>query len=339
MEGTTTTILVIRFSALGDLALTVPVIRRFLELHPDKRILFLSDQSRADLFSGIERLVFVGADLSGKHNGLIGIYRIFQLLKRNYSFEAVADLHGVIRTYLLGWLLRTQKNPMATIDKGRFEKFALTRKENKIYRPLKHTTERYADVFRRLGYSLELSMPLPIQQGTDAALSTRAITRIGFAPFAKHLPKMYILDKMLDVMTHFDKEGYELYFFGGGPVELAFMKEWKRRFTHAVSFDRHAGWNEEADVIKQLHLMVSMDSANMHLASLLGVRVVSIWGSTHPHAGFYGWGQDLSDAVQVSLPCRPCSVFGNRECWRGDHACMNQIEPAAIIARIEQALS
>jgi ADP-heptose:LPS heptosyltransferase len=332
------TILVIRFSALGDLALTIPVVKRFLDCYPEKKIIFLSDQNMAGLFEGIDRLVFIGVDLKGKQKGLFGIYRIFQLLKRNYSFDAIADLHGVIRSYLLTLLLRTLKKPLAVIDKGRFEKFALTRKENKIYRPLKHTTERYTAVFRELGFSFELPMPDPSQMRTNGT-HKGSVIRIGFAPFAKHLPKMYVLDKMLEVISHFNKEGYELYFFGGGAVERAFIQEWERRFTYAKAFDRNSGWKGESEVIKSLHLMVTMDSANMHLASLMGVRVVSVWGATHPHAGFYGWGQDLLDAVQVSLPCRPCSVFGNRECWRGDHACMNQIEPSMIISRVEQAIS
>jgi ADP-heptose:LPS heptosyltransferase len=77
----------------------------------------------------------------------------------------------------------------------------------------------------------------------------------------------------------------------------------------------------------------------MHLASLVGVEVVSIWGATHPYAGFYGDNQNPLNAVQVNLACRPCSVFGNKPCWRGDHACMQQITTEMIINQIQTQLN
>ena len=87
--------------------------------------------------------------------------------------------------------------------------------------------------------------------------------------------------------------------------------------------------------MSQLDTMVSMDSANMHLASICGTRVVSVWGATHPYAGFMGWNQSVDDAVQLDMPCRPCSIYGNRPCLRGDYACLNNIDPVAIADRVE----
>ena len=84
--------------------------------------------------------------------------------------------------------------------------------------------------------------------------------------------------------------------------------------------------------------MVSMDSANMHLASLYGVPVVSIWGGTHPYLGFYGWGQQMENAVQVDLDCRPSSVFGNKPCPR-NMECMNLVSPIMVYDKIIQQLN
>lgn len=81
--------------------------------------------------------------------------------------------------------------------------------------------------------------------------------------------------------------------------------------------------------------MISMDSANMHLASIVGTRCVSIWGATHPYAGFLGFGQSENDVVQINdLTCRPCSVFGDKECYRGDWACLEEINVQQIIDKI-----
>ena len=331
-------ILVIRFSALGDVVMTVPVVKAFLSAHPRAEIIMLSDARMTDLFHGIDRLVFVGADLKHKHKGLIGIYRLFQQLKKTHQFDLVADLHGVLRSHVLRLLFRMSKKTTAVIDKGRFEKFALVRKENKIYRPLKHSTERYIAVFKELGFK-EFAKKGLLQETIGPRKSNeQSKINIGFAPFAKHIPKMYPLDRFIDVIRHFDSEKYALHFFGGGPVEMAFIKEWEDTFTHAVPFNHQLGLKDELELMSTMQVMVTMDSANMHLGSLVNVPVVSVWGPTHQHAGFYGLGQDPLQAVQVSLSCRPCSVFGNKKCWRGDHACMQQISPAMIIQKIEQVI-
>jgi ADP-heptose:LPS heptosyltransferase len=241
----------------------------------------------------------------------------------------------------LGLFLRLRKKTTAVIDKGRFEKFALVRKENKIYRPLKHSTERYIDVFKELGFREFAKKGLQhetIGLDSHAVSNKKSKINIGFAPFAKHIPKMYPLDRFIEVMRHFDNEKYALHFFGGGPVEIAFINEWENSFKHAITFNHQIGLKDELALMSTMQVLVTMDSANMHLASLVNMPVVSVWGPTHPHAGFYGLGQNPLNAVQVSLPCRPCSVFGNKQCWRGDHACMQQIQPAMIIEKIKQVI-
>ena len=77
--------------------------------------------------------------------------------------------------------------------------------------------------------------------------------------------------------------------------------------------------------MSHLDVMLSMDSANMHLASLTGIPVVSVWGATHPMAGFLGYNQDPENVIQIDLECRPCSIYGNKPCQRGDYACLQNI--------------
>ena len=96
---------------------------------------------------------------------------------------------------------------------------------------------------------------------------------------------------------------------------------------------------QELILMSHLDVMVSMDSANMHLASITGTKVVSVWGATHPYAGFMGWRQSEDNAVQLPLACRPCSIFGNKPCRRGDFACMTGIKPEMIFEKIDKLLS
>lgn len=92
-------------------------------------------------------------------------------------------------------------------------------------------------------------------------------------------------------------------------------------------------------MMSRMTLVVSMDSANMHLASMAGTPVVSVWGQTHPYAGFLGWRQSKENIIQLSdLSCRPCSIFGNKPCYRGDYACMQELSVERIWNRVEEIL-
>jgi ADP-heptose:LPS heptosyltransferase len=337
MNGSPKRILVMRFSALGDVAMTVPVLKSFLSEHLDIQITMLSNRDYEGLFEGIERLDFLGADMKGQHRGVKGIWRIYRMVKEKVDFTAVADLHGVLRTRILRWLFRLDKKKISVIDKGRVEKFALTRKDFKIFRPLTHSTERYHDVLNAIIKFPNSQLLIPNSQLLIP--NPQSPILIGFAPFAKHNTKMYNLDRFKEVVRHFDREPYSLYFFGGSQAERLLIRQWNKEFKRAVSIKEGIGLKKEMEIISKLRLMVSMDSANMHLASLAEVPVVSIWGPTHPYAGFYGVGQNPLNAIQLNLACRPCSVFGNKACWRGDHACMKGIESAMVIEKIEEIIS
>jgi ADP-heptose:LPS heptosyltransferase len=323
-------ILIFRFSALGDVALTVPVLKRFKEEFPDVELVFAGTDAHEGMYRGIEGVRFEGFDLKGKFKGLFGIFRIFNILRKKYKVDAVADLHGVLRTHVLRFLFWGMGKRIAVIDKGRMEKFALTRKEFKIFRPLKHATQRYAEVFSKLGLSFELGDWEPIEK-----VESSSALKIGFAPFSKHSLKMYNLDRMKEVIRHFDRKPNRIYFFGGSRAEKLLIQEWEKEFECMVPLEGVLDLADELEVMKGLDVMVTMDSANMHLASLAGIPAISIWGPTHPHAGFYGFNQNPQFAIQKSLSCRPCSVFGGKTCWRGDHACLNELNPDEIISKIE----
>lgn len=339
-------ILVMRFSALGDVALTIPVLKAFLSANKDVSVVMASEMQLSGLFEGIERLEFEGFDLKGEYKGFLGIFKIFNTLRKKHDFSLVADLHGVIRTHLLRFLFEAGRRKTEAINKGRIEKYALVRKENKIFRPLPHATERYADVFRRLGFAVEVAQvqnhavitkaASALHPGSTQPAPESDMVKIGFAPFAKHNAKMYTLDKFKEIVEQFDRPPYMLYFFGGRGAERLLLDDWEEKFTCAVPFPEVNSMADELKLMRQMNVMVTMDSANMHLASLVNVPVVSLWGPTHPYAGFYGHQQDPLNAVQVHLSCRPCSVFGNAGCWRGDHACMQQISPAMVIEKVEK---
>ena len=320
-------LLIIRFSALGDVAMLVPVVQALAAAYPDWEITVLSRSQTAPLFEGLTGNVrFFGADLKNRYHGIAGLNTLLQDIDYKH-FDRIADMHNVLRSKYMRWRFLLAGKRVAAIHKGRFSKWWLTR-THCVDKPLSTTMDRYCAVLRRLGFVFDLqSVEHYSAQGAG----------VGIAPFAAHMGKIYPLDKMEEVVRLLSAKGEKIYLFGAGEKEKAVLHDWESKYPNVESLAGRYTMAEEIAVMRRLRLMLTMDSANMHLASIAGTRVLSIWGATHPAAGFLGYGQNPADCIQRSLPCRPCSVYGNRPCRFGDYRCLN-IAPADIVKRIEHAL-
>ena len=329
-------ILVIRLSAMGDVAMTIPVLQQLLQQHPGLQVTVLTQKFFIPLFDSLERISVYPVETKGKHKGIRGLYNLYRELRKEYHFDAVADLHNVLRSKLIRFFFSMAGIKSVAIDKGRKEKKHLTAKVAKKLIPLKTGFQRYADVFTVLGLPVilnRLQQTFPKQDLPEGASSSFSSYKknICIAPFAKHKEKMYPADKMKTIIKNLiEKDSHQVFLLGGGEDETKILSAWEKEFPGVINLAGKFSFREELAVISNMDLMISMDSANMHLASLYGVPVVSVWGATHPYAGFYGWGQPEENAVQIDLYCRPCSVFGNKPCYRGDHACM-QVLPEEMI--------
>ena len=320
-----TRILAYRFSAFGDVAMTAPVFREFLEQNPEVEIVMVSRKNFEGLFTDIPNVIFKGVNLDD-YKGIFGLNRMANELIKEFRPDAVANLHDVIRTKVLDRIYRRKGLKVFKINKGKEEKEHLTDIWNLNKVQLKKTVERYADVFREMGYQVELSHQLRPIPGEKSG--------IGFAPFAQHRGKMLSLEKSYELVRILAQK-HPVYFFGGGKTETETLEKWEQEIPNTVSLAGKLSLTEELKKISELELMISMDSANMHLASLVGTRCVSVWGQTHPYAGFLGFGQSEDDVVQVKdLTCRPCSVFGDKECYRGDWACLEELSVQKIAEKI-----
>ncbi|MFC4413393.1 glycosyltransferase family 9 protein [Kaistella carnis] len=315
------TILAYRFSAFGDVAMTVPVFREFLAQNPDVQVVMVSRSQFKDLFDNIPNLIFKGIDFED-YKGFLGLRKLGKTLLNEFRPDYVADLHDVIRTKTLDLFFMKNGFKVFKINKGKEEKEKLTDVWNLDKTPLRLTCERYADVFRAMNFRLELSHRFPDNNQKSG---------IGIAPFAQHKGKMLPLEKTFEVAKILATR-HKLYFFGGGKSEINILDSWADQIPNTENLAGKLSLKEELQKIAELEVMISMDSANMHLASLVGTRCISVWGSTHPYAGFLGYGQSEKDVVQVKdLTCRPCSVFGDKACYRGDWACLEEIDIQKII--------
>lgn len=333
-------VLVMRFSALGDVAMTIPIIYSFAAASPQTEITVLSRKQFAGLYAHAPANVhFMGVELE-QYKGFAGLWRLYRTLKQQ-GFDAVADLHNVLRTKVLRLFFRFSGTPCAHIHKGRGEKKALTREHNKKLRQLDTSFSRYHKVFQKLGYEFPLTFHSLFTQPPQ---NEEAIAHfigenqkgeckwVGVAPFAKHQGKIYPLELMEEVVRLLSNdERLRIFLFGGGKEETNILGQWANKYERVWSCAGCFSFDEELALMSRLDVMLSMDSGNMHLASLVGTPVISIWGATHPYAGFMGWNQPGKNALQVNMPCRPCSVYGDKPCLRGDYACLNAIRPYQVV--------
>ena len=329
-------LLVMRFSAMGDVAMTVPVLYALATQQPGLRITVLTRTRLTPLFGWMPANVQVrGVDFDHK-DGAAGLTRLYMEL-RTGDFDAVADLHDVLRTKFLRTCFKVDGTRVAVVDKRRKDRHALIG-HGQTHEPLRPMAERYADVFRSLGLDVDITQPVRIDlRGESFAPVRRFAGRkqdgecwVGVAPFAAHAQKIYPLDRMQEVVRLLAARGCRVFLFGAGKTERERLEAWAAQCEGVVSVcGQLDGLHTEMLLMSQLDLMLSMDSANMHIASLMGVPVLSVWGATHPKAGFLGYGQTADSVVQLDLACRPCSIYGNKPCRFGDLRCMD-IAPAAI---------
>ena len=339
-------ILVMRFSAMGDVAMTVPVVYSLAKQYPDVEFTVASRKFFEPFYAPNPQIKFIGIDFKAdEYKGFLGIFKLFRRLKAE-KFDMVADLHRVLRTIIICWLFKLTGTPVRHIHKGRKARKQLTRRHDKKFRKLPAVTQRYAKVFASLGYPVHFDFKSifdwyklkPDEKGTVTGV--KDCKWLGVAPFAKHKGKIYPIDKMEEVVAYFaERPDVKVFLFGAGKEERAILERWEAMYTDAISMVGKLDLSGELDVINRLDVMLAMDSANMHLASIVDTPVVSVWGATHPIAGFYGWHQSPENAIQVeNLSCRPCSIFGNKECYRGDYACFAGITPQMIIDKLRQFL-
>lgn len=321
--------------------MTIPVIHSFHAAFPQIQLSVLTKRQFAPLFKiiGVEAII---VETKNEHKGILGLLKLFRQLKKHHgTIDAIADLHNVLRSNVLRVLFKISGNKTAVINKGRNELKTLTRSTNKIMRPLPTRFEKYKEVFEQLGFAFALNFTslfksLPVLDAGILKYSGEKTQKwIGIAPFAAFSPKIYPLEKMKWLVRELNQDPRnKIFFFGGGPFETKALDEWEQEFGGSVSMSGKSDLQTELSLIAHLDVMVAMDSANMHFASLVNIPVISIWGATHPYAGFVAWGQKTSSQLQTDLFCRPCSVYGNVPCYRGDHACMNELPVSLIVEHL-----
>ncbi len=339
-------VLVFRLSAMGDVALTVPVIRNVIETNSDLHITLVTRPFFAPFFFGIPRVKLYFPNLEGKHKGIKGLYRLFKTLRKMGPFEDVVDLHSVLRTKILSIFFRLSGTPVFSIDKGRSAKNRLIKTKKITFLP--HSIQRYADTFNKAGITAQIGKAPYIDYSTEAFQSARSFLlgkipekeylKIGLSPFANTGPKIWGIENFKELISLINQNHKAVFFlFGGGEKEIKLLKQLEKHSENVHLVAGKFTLSEEIAMIRMLDLMIAMDSSNMHLASLSGVRTISVWGGTHPAFGFSAIGQPEEYHIQPPegiLTCRPCSVFGGKPCIYPTIRCMELIKASDVYEKL-----
>lgn len=334
---------------MGDVAMMVPVILALKNQNPQVEITVVSRPFYKPIFQNIPNINFFSVHTHHQYKGIFGIYKLYQKLKSK-KIDQFVDLHNVIRSKIIRFLFFLNNKKTISINKGRREKKKLTRSKNKFFNPLKHNVERYSDVFKKLGYTIDLSSPMTLGKEKLSTQLTQILGEkssssstkwIGIAPFAQHSSKVYPLDLMQIVINQLaQNKNFKIILFGGGKQESEILEKMAQNIDNVFNFAQKFNFEDELNIISNLDVMLSMDSGNAHLAAIYGVKTITLWGSTHPHAGFSPYNQPIENCLTADrkkYPKLPTSIYGNKKV-KGYENVMRTISPEKIVLKIQSQI-
>lgn len=335
-------LLVVRLTDLGRTAMVVLAVGELRATHPELHITVATDAQYVPLFAKIKNIDFIAFSKGDLYRGVVGHLRLVRDLKR-LRVDGIADLEGSSRSWrmLLGVRHRCRH---ASIESGRRQKELMTRKFRKVLIQHPSTLQRATDTFNKLGF--EVSMPAFVRRAPrnkQSSLLTNLAGKkegpwVGIAPFSKHKGKCYPLpqtDRLVELLL---KSCRRVFILGEGRYEQQFGEGVERRRRGVVSLVGRCTLPEELEALSVLDAVVTVDNPVLHLCSLAGTPVVSLWGATHPYLDSCGYGQRPDSALGLDMPCRPCSASGQTACLFGHYGCMLGITPESIAGKVEKLL-
>lgn len=332
-HNSTRKLLLIRFSALGDVAMTIPMIRAFNRAFPDVELSMLSKAFPLTIFSFESGLNTIAFDPQ-KYRGLFGLWQLSKLIVAE-GITDVADLHFSLRSRILCFFLRWRGLNISQRTKQRRLRRQWTRKGPKPKELLDTQVQAYLKTIARLGFLLEEKVLL------DEIVRNRVsaeFQKVGIAPFAAHKHKTYPIGLTAELLKQLSTK-YRTVLFGAKGIESQQFDQW---VSDGIAHENAATRSFEMQIqeIQSLGVMISMDSANGHIAANYGVPVITIWGATAPSCGFSVLAQPDENQFlpdPEKYPFLPSSIFGKRT-FKGYESAMASIDPQVILERVNQLM-
>lgn len=316
-------ILIIRFSSIGDIILTSPVIRCLKMQLPGVSIHYVTKTAFTETLSS-------NPYLNKLHTFQNDVREIYKELKAE-KFDLIIDLHKNIRSARLKSYLRTKS---FSFEKLNVQKFLAVKFKMRSALPDKHIVDRYMETIASLGVKNDdkgLDYFVSINDFVDVktlylknAVTNYTVIVAGGSYFTKQIP----LHKLKEFCSLINTPIILL----GGPVEKGIGEDLKKDFPHIINLCGALTLNQSASIIKQCHLVITSDTGLMHMAAAFNKRTVSVWGNTVPEFGMSPYKPHPDNQIlEVNgLSCRPCSKLGYNKCPKGHFKCMNDIDVKAM---------
>ena len=326
-------ILVIRFSSIGDIVLTSPIVRCLKNQIKDCEVHFLTKKAFVSIVENnpnIDQIHSIEKDINEV---------IPQLFKEDFNF--VVDLHNNIRTYLVKKKL---KKPSFTFSKLNIQKWILVNFK-KNFLPDIHIVDRYFKTVEPFGVKNDhLGLDFFINDKDKIKKSQLPETHrngfVGFVIGGKHSTKMLPDEKIISICKKINNPIILL----GGPEDFEKGESIKKNFGDKV-YNACGKYciNQSASLISQAKKVITNDTGLMHIATAFKKKIISVWGNTVPAFGMYPYlpetlkGNSLIVEVE-NLPCRPCSKIGFKKCPKKHFNCMNLIDEEKIVGFVNENL-
>ena len=328
-------ILLVRFSAIGDILLLTPLVRALRRKHPDARLTVVTRSGFAPLLARNPRISHViGWD------PLTSLSELGRRL-RDLGFTHRLDLHNSVRSRLLRW---HAGGAWTTYPKHRLARTALIHTHRDLYRDRRHVAERYFDAARGLevspdGGSLEMFLSRADLEAAEGFLAARGLGRsrqlIAVAPGAAHFTKRWPTHHWLALVQRLVEAGNDVVVLGG-PQDLAIGEAvaaagGEFAASAAGAFDLPGS----AALLKRARALVSGDTGLMHLATAVETPVIALFGPTVEQFGFFPY-RAKSAVLQRELSCRPCSAHGGPRCPLKHHRCLQDLQPGDVLETLRR---
>jgi heptosyltransferase-2 len=322
-------VLAVRFSSIGDILLTTPLLRAIRHTYPGARVTVLTKREYVPLLSHNPHI-----------NLVLGLAPERSLLRlaselRGDRYTHLLDLHDNLRSRALRLLVPGR---WRTYPKHRLARAWLIRAKRNRYRDRRPVPERYFSAARDLGVKPDGCPPeffLGQEAGEQVVDWLRNVglegesNVVAVAPGAAHATKRWPLEHWRALVARNLENGAAVVIVGGaGDAELgaALATEGKGRVVNAAGV---FGLQGTGALLQHARVLVSGDTGVMHMATAVGTPVVSLFGPTVEAFGFFPYTRQAS-VVELALPCRPCTAQGSSRCPLGHHRCMIDIQPSAV---------
>lgn len=325
-------ILIIRFSSIGDIVLTTPVLRCLKTQLKDVEIHYLTKKSFGSILESnpyVDKIHIIKEDIS----------EVISVLKKE-NFDFVVDLHHNLRSLRVK---RKLKKPASSFNKLNIEKFLLVRfKINRL--PDIHIVDRYLETVKQLnvvndGKGLDYFIPAKDEVNINTLPETHRNGYIGFVIGAAHATKQLPVEKIISICKKLNRPIILL----GGKEDEAKGKQIKKAVGDLIfNACNQYNINQSASLVKQAQKIITHDTGLMHIAAAFQKQIISVWGNTVPEFGMFPYGITRDKGrgtrggiVEVkNLSCRPCSKIGYNKCPKGHFRCMTEINEELVISAI-----